>query len=233
MRKEILISIICFVCLIIAAATVIACSYIVLSRDEEVAETSQTYFEPKVTEEVPKITYSPQSPKSLEFKSLGVGKCAVTGIGGYEGTDLKIPERSPDGDTVVGIGAEAFKDCKALVSIEIPSTVQSIGERAFIGCSSLVLINVDSENLHYSSADAILYSKNKSTIICCPAERIGSSYLLDPNVKAIADYAFDGVENLSRILYEGSPAEFEKISIGTGNQGFSSLPITCNYTGTK
>ena len=230
MKKEILISIIC---LFIAAISVIVCSYIVLSNDATEADTSPTYFEQNTTEAPPKESYSPQSPKSLEFKSLGVGKCAVAGIGGYEGTDLKIPERSPDGDTVVSISAEAFKDCTFLVSIEIPATVQSIGERAFIGCSSLVLITVDIENPHFSSADAILYSKNKSTIICCPQERIGGSYLLDPNVKTIADYAFDGVENLSRILYEGSPAEFEKISIGAGNQSFTSLPITCNYTGTK
>jgi len=230
MRKEVLLA---TICLFIAIVAIIVCAHILLSQDP--SESSAADFSiPTVTAEPPpKETYSPQSPKSLEFKSLGVGKCAVEGIGGYEGTDLKIPERSPDGDTVISISAEAFSECDFLVSVSIPSTVQSIGERAFMGCSSLVLISVDSANAHFSSADAILYSKNKTTLICCPQKRIGSSYLLDPNVKTIAPYAFENVRNLSRILYEGSPAEFEKISIGAGNKGFTALPITCNYTGAK
>ena len=230
MRKEALIAIIC---LCIATLSIIVCSHILFSKDkpavneEEPSETENTSQEP------PRETYSPQSPKSLEFKSLGVGKCAVIGIGDYEGTDLEIPEKSPYGETVVSIYAEAFKGCRSLVSVSIPSSVQSIGERAFSGCTSLVLISVDDENPYFSSADAILYSKSKSTLICCPQNRIGSSYLLDPNVKVISPHAFDGVKNLTRILYEGSPAEFQKISIGAGNVGFTSLPITCNYTGTK
>lgn len=230
MRKEILLALIC---LFAATVSIIVCAHILLHKDtsDPLAESTDSEF--VVLEDPPKETYSPQSPKSLEFKSLGVGKCAVIGIGGYEGTDLEIPERSPDGDTVVSIAAEAFSECRSLVSVSIPSTVQSIGERAFMGCSSLVLISVDSANAHFSSSNAVLYSKNKSTLICCPQKRIGSSYLLDPNVKTIAPYAFENVKNLSKILYEGSPSEFEKIAIGVGNKGFTSLPITCNYTGAK
>ena len=228
--QEILISIIC---LCVAAVSIIVCSHILLSKDESSVDESEPLQTESTSEEPPRATYSPQSPKSLEFKSLGSGKCAVIGIGGYAGTDLEIPEKSPYGEKVASISAEAFKNCRSLVSVTIPSTVQSIGERAFAGCTSLVLISVDSANPYFSSADAILYSKGKTTLICCPQKRIGSSYLLDPNVRVISPYAFDGVKNLSRILYEGSPAEFEKISIGAGNGDFTSLPITCNYTGTK
>ena len=204
-----------------------------LSQEAERAIKETLVSEVVVTEAPPKETYSPQSPQSLEFKSLGVGKCSIEGIGRYQGTDLKIPERSPSGETVISISAEAFSECDFLVSVSIPATVQSIGERAFMGCSSLVKISVDSDNEYFSSSDAILYSKNKSTLICCPQNRIGSNYFLNPNVKTIAPYAFENVKNLSRILYEGTPSEFEQITIGEGNKGFTSLPITCNYTGAK
>ena len=231
MRKE---SIIALICLFVATVSIIACSSFFFANKEPQNETDESEpDEVGQTSEPPRATYSPQSPKSLEFKSLGGGKCAVIGIGEYIGTDLSIPSKSPYGETVVTISAEAFEGCKNLVSIYIPATIQSIGSRAFANCTSLVLFSVDSENAFFSSADSILYSKSKNTLICCPRGRIGNSYLLDPNVKLISPYAFDGVRNLSRILYEGSPAEFEKISIGAGNSDFTDLPITCNYTGAK
>ena len=230
MRKEFFIAIIC---LCVAGVSIIVCSHILLLNNDPSVNDTELPEAENVSKEPPKATYSPQSPQSLEFKSLGGGKCAVVGIGDYEGEDLEIPEKSPYGEKVVSISSEAFKDCCLLVSISIPSTVQTIGEDAFSGCTSLVLISVDPANQFFSSSDAILYSKGKATLICCPQMRVGSSYLLDPNVKMISDNAFNGVKNLSRILYEGSPAEFEQIRIGAGNESFTSLPITCNYTSTK
>jgi hypothetical protein len=79
----------------------------------------------------------------------------------------------------------------------------------------------------------MLFSKDKTHLICCPAARIGENLLLNPNVRVIEPYAFDGIKNLSRILYEKSPGDFQKINISEGNESFSSLPITCNYYPTK
>jgi hypothetical protein len=79
----------------------------------------------------------------------------------------------------------------------------------------------------------MLFSKDKIRIICCPAARIGANLLLDPNVRTIDAYAFDGIKNLERILYEKSPSDFQKIEIGEGNEPFKSLPITCNYFPSK
>lgn len=58
-------------------------------------------------------------------------------------TDLEIPE-TIDGYTVVGIGAEAFKDCATLETVSIPGTVESIGENAFAGCTALTSIEFKS-----------------------------------------------------------------------------------------
>ena len=54
----------------------------------------------------------------------------------YSG-DVVIPETvTYDGQTysVVGIGKEAFYDCRGLTSITIPNSVTTIGDGAFSGC---------------------------------------------------------------------------------------------------
>ncbi|MBE6592631.1 MAG: hypothetical protein E7642_01410 [Ruminococcaceae bacterium] len=170
---------------------------------------------------------------ALEYQSIGDGNCLVMGIGSCKDSEIVIPSKSPSGDRVVGIGNGAFENCKHLVSISIPESVTTIGVGVFRGCSSLVIISVESDNEIYSSSGGILYSKNKQRLICCPASRIGENYLLDPNVKVIDDYAFEGVKNMCRVLYEKSTADFESISIGKGNEDFLELPITCNYFPSK
>lgn len=171
--------------------------------------------------------------QSLEYQSLGDGTCLVSGIGSVRKSELKIPEASPSGEKVIGIGGRAFDGCVGIVSVEIPEGVISIGAGAFRNCPSLVMISVDPDNENFSSHGGTLFSKDKTRLICCPAARIGSNYMLNPNVRVIEDYAFDGIINITRILYEKSTADFESIVIGTGNERFSALPITCNYLPSK
>ena len=79
----------------------------------------------------------------------------------------------------------------------------------------------------------VLFSYDKTELICYPAAKIGEKYLLSTNVKKIAPYAFYGVINLKAILYQGSAAKYQSIEIGIENQTFTSLPVTCNYKGAK
>ena len=60
-------------------------------------------------------------------------------ITGYTGTggDVVIPN-SIDGNTVTGIGNDAFRGCTSLISVKIPAGVTRIGRNAFSGCSSLI-----------------------------------------------------------------------------------------------
>ncbi len=176
---------------------------------------------------------SSQKPDTLEYQSLGNGTCVVVGIGTFTKEELEIPEKSYLGDTVIGIASAAFEGCEDLVSIHIPASVTNIGEGVFVGCSSLAQISVERSNTKFSSMGGILYSKNKSVLICYPAARIGSSYLLNPNVKTIANDAFYGVQHLSKINYEGTASEFGEITVGEGNRAFTALPVTCNYMSSK
>ncbi len=223
MPKEKLIA---FLAISIASIAVILCIVLSLvgksdtSKETESRETDKEIFISK---------YPSDSPLSLEFSSIGDGKCYVAGIGSFSGDELEIPEESPEGDMVVGIAPEAFWNCRELTMITIPANVLEIGARAFMGCRELVVINVSRDNSKYCSVGGILYTKDKTELVCCPAARVGNYYLLNLNVKKISDYAFYGITNLSEIRYEGSIKDFAEIDIGAGNEAFSSLPITCNY----
>ena len=223
-----------FICVPITVLSVIVSAVLLYGngRDKkQVSEIEEELTHNYLFEEIPELR--PAVKNSLEYQSIGDGSCLVMGIGECTDSEIVIPEKSPSGEYVVGIGNGAFENCRQLVSISIPESVTNIGVGVFRGCSSLVIISVENDNEFYSSSGGILYSKDKQRLICCPAARIGENYLLNPNVKTIDDYAFDGVKNLCRVLYEKSTADFERINIGKGNEDLLMLPITCNYSPSK
>ncbi|MBQ7335217.1 MAG: leucine-rich repeat protein [Clostridia bacterium] len=75
--------------------------------------------------------------EGLQFASQKDGTCFVIGIGICTETYVSIPSVSSEGECVVAISAEAFRDCKQITNFVIPASVRKIGERAFDGCTSL------------------------------------------------------------------------------------------------
>lgn len=197
-------------------------------KDDEVNVNQQETQTEKVT-----YTYASNNPYSLEFKSLGDGLCAVSGIGGFGEKDLKIPLKSPSGEKVVEISAKAFYDCDMIESITIHDQIERIGSGAFRECSSLIHIGVDMGNEYFSSANGVLFSKDKSRLIYYPPKRVNNKYYLNSSVKKIEDYAFEEAKNISLIYYPKGTSEFEKIDFGKGNEILQTLPITCNYADGK
>ena len=180
------------------------------------------------------VTVDPETENDLFiFKSQGNGTCVLTEIKEKYITEIKIPEKSSTGDIVTKIGSNAFRDCKMLASITIPATVKEISADAFIDCENLVTIMTSSSNTKFCSVGGVLHSKDKTVLICYPANRVGNSYLLSTNIKRIEENAFYDLKNLGKLLYEGSISEFGKIEIAIGNQLFQKLPTTCNYTSSK
>ena len=217
-----------FICIPLSLIALSICAVMLISLDKETFETQNniTYVTEPPTE---KYTYPSNSPYSIEFESLHNGTCAISGIGNFNEKNLKIPQKSPSGDTVVEINSNAFENCTTLESITIPNTVKKIGTEAFRGCSSLIYIDVDINNDDFTSIGGVLFSKDKSRLIYYPPKKIGEKYYLNPNVKTIDNYAFENATNISVILYPKSTTEFEAISIGKGNDVLCTLPITCNY----
>ncbi|MBE6533657.1 MAG: hypothetical protein E7678_01615 [Ruminococcaceae bacterium] len=219
-----------FICIPIALVALCICAIMLFKTEKKYIDIpDEPIF---VTEEATeKHTYSPNSPYSLEFESLGSGTCAVSSIGNFNERDLKIPQKSPQGEIIVEIKDNAFKGCSTIESITIPSSIERIGNEAFRGCSSLIYINVDMNNENFTSIDGVLFSKNKTRLICYPPQKSDVKYYLNSNVKTIDNYAFEGAKNITVILYSKSTSNFESISMGKGNDVLHTLPITCNYTG--
>lgn len=150
--------------------------------------------------------------RGLEFTSNGDGTCFVSGIGSCNDTDVVIPDMSPDGDRVTGIGYEAFAMhrtlksvnipngvtsigtsafhfCDRLISIIIPKSVTSIKESAFWRCSRIASISVENGNPAYHIDGNCLIETESKTLICGCANSVIPS---DGSVVSIGGYAFVG-----------------------------------------
>ena len=166
------------------------------------------------TEPVPIL---PDVSNGLQFTSLGNGTCALTGIGICADACVVIPEFSPLGDRVVEIAPRALCGVSSVTAIQIPASVRVIGEYAFAACESLMYISVSAQNPSFCDLEGVLYTSDRSVLLAYPAMRAGECAELYTATKKIADMAFFGCVYLKSIRYEGSPAEWEQISVGSKN----------------
>jgi len=101
-------------------------------------------------------------------------------------------------NTVTSIGNWAFANCKSLMSVSIPSSVMYIGTDAFKNCPRLTSIYVASGNANYCSQDDVLFNKEQSLLIQCPAHKQGA-YTIPAGVIDIRENALLGCHNLTAV----------------------------------
>jgi len=130
---------------------------------------------------------------------------SLTSIGNYAFRDCSSLAGITIPDGVQTIGENAFYDCRALTSVDIPQSVTSIGCGAFTACEKLSAINVDTNNASYCSEDGVLFKKDKTSLIQCPAGKKGT-FVIPEGVSAIWAYAFWGCTGISSITVPESVA---------------------------
>jgi len=142
----------------------------------------------------------------------------------FEGCSSLITINLPAG--LVSIGANALSECRNLASIDLPAGVVSIEVGAFGGCYNLTDIFVAPGNPAYTSLDGVLFEKDQSVLVQCPAGRTGdfvipdtvthigaaafstcdrlTSIVIPEGVTHIGDYAFDQCRSLARLTLPSS-----------------------------
>ena len=139
-------------------------------------------------------------------------------------TSVNIPEH------VTEIEENAFGYCKSLKTISISASVESLRDVDFIGCTSLESINVDSANKNYTSVDGVLFNKDKTVLIKCPAKK--TSLTIPATVRAFSYYAFGDCADIKTLNIPASVEDIgnlmnckslESITVDSNNKNYSSV----------
>jgi len=101
-------------------------------------------------------------------------------------------------DSVTTIERCAFYADEALETLQLGKGVKEIGEYALSCLVSLKGIQISEENPAFSEADGVLFNKDKTVLICCPAGKSGA-YSVPEGVTEIGIGAFENCENLTSI----------------------------------
>lgn len=187
--------------------------------------------------------------EGLEYESFGDGTCALAGIGECSDTYIIVPAESPDGDIVIEVAGNAFKNCNKIKGIEFPETlteigayafygstlksvkigaqISEIGSYAFAGCKSLTEIDVDEDNEAYSSSSGVLYNKSGSVLITYPAGKSDNFCIISNDVQEIANMAFYKCTSIKKVTYHGTEAQWQQIEIGAGNDAIEEAILFC------
>ncbi len=94
------------------------------------------------------------------------------------------------------ISRNSFWNCKGIKAITFPKTLIDIGYNPFVGCNNIKFIN-ESEN--FTVSNGVLYTKDKTKLICYPAHLSVGEITLDENVTTLERGAFSGSNQMTKI----------------------------------
>lgn len=112
--------------------------------------------------------------------------------GASELTNIILPQELRE------IRENAFYACTKLTAMNIPAAVTDINTQAFFECSNLGTLTVDPKNNTYASQDNILYTKDKTKLLCA-AFTLEHITTIPSSVEEIGHVAFLGRQKLLSI----------------------------------
>jgi hypothetical protein len=133
-------------------------------------------------------------------------------------TSVTIP------NSVTSIGGGAFDGCTGLTSATIGSGVTNLGDWVFEKCSSLTTITVAADNTTYSSADGVLFNKDKTILIQYPVGNPRTEYTIPDGVIGFFGAAFKDCKTLTSVVIPTSVTGIV-YSAFSGCTGLSSVTI--------
>ena len=100
----------------------------------------------------------------------------------------------PEG--VKTINRNSFWNCAGIQTIVLPKTLEDIGYNPFVGCSN---IRFESHSPLFKVKDDILFNKDCSKLICCPAWKATGEVYLPDSVITLERGAFSGCDRMTAI----------------------------------
>ncbi|MCH5237740.1 MAG: leucine-rich repeat domain-containing protein, partial [Muribaculaceae bacterium] len=132
----------------------------------------------------------------ISLKSIENGS-SVQSIGWYSFKNCYSLKSVGGFDSLVTLKSYAFENCYSLESFYVAPSVKSIEDSAFLNCISLEEINVSEENAVYASLDGVLYNKDFTTLLFCPA--CVENIKIPESVALIYKDAFDECNSLKSV----------------------------------
>ena len=134
-----------------------------------------------------------------------IEEMAFSGCKSLEEVDL------PEGLTE--IGDTAFCQCGKLRKISLPKSLTTLGDRVFTDMPGLEEILVADGCESFASEDGVLFSADKTTLICYPEGKTGASYTVPESVKAFAPDAIHHNQNLTGLILPEALGELSYCAI--------------------
>ena len=157
-----------------------------------------------------------ENTKNIKIVVIEPGVTRLGNIIFYEMQNL----REVSLGTVEELGIGAFYGCSALTTLTLPATLQRIGDRVFDECNALTAIN-PYNSTHFYSDNGVLYTYDKSELICFPPAADITDYSILPEATVLRQYAFVNATKLKVLRLHKDIKEYQKESLG--GVGMSSL----------
>ena len=132
-------------------------------------------------------------------------------LNGKKVTELKIPEG------VTSIADSVFKRCHDLVSVEFPGSVINIGAEAFAWCDNLTSVS-------FGEGIKIIGNDNYGHSVFSHCSNI-KTITIPATTTQITQNTFQDCTNLQYIFYGGSRAQWEEITIESGNDPLNNATL--------
>jgi hypothetical protein len=123
----------------------------------------------------------------------------------------------------------AFQYCESMTSVTIPSGVISIPDGVFAFCTNITAININSNNPAYTSVDGVLFNKDETELVACPAGNPVDHYTAPDTISNIAPEAFEFCRNLIDVTFLGTITEIPNFCFAGCNH-LSDFVIPDNVT---
>ncbi|MBP3399415.1 MAG: leucine-rich repeat protein [Erysipelotrichaceae bacterium] len=153
--------------------------------------------------------YCDASNKYVKW-TLADGTLTISGTGAmknFKSSDVPWKSHRDDikkviiEDGVTSIGDCSFIDCNNLEEVNISASVSTIGIRVFGNHSipSLTAIHVDDANAVYKSIDGVLFTKDGTTLMKYPENKMEAEFTIPDTVETIDSNAFYYVKHLEKV----------------------------------